>query len=195
MRFLTMNWPTFLTLSRVFSIPVIFLGLWLHTKAGCWYAAVTFMFACATDYMDGWLARSFGQVTRFGEFLDPIADKLLVGSTLLLLAGFGHITGHVLIPACVILCREIIISGLREWLAGVQQHVPVSALAKWKTALQLGAIVFILLGHPDTIGDPFHTIGVCLLYVAAVLTVVTGIVYVRHHYRHFSEEVPLKKSA
>lgn len=179
-----MNWPTFLTLSRIFTIPVIFVGLWLDTKTGRWSAASAFIFACATDYMDGVLARSFGQVTRLGEFLDPIADKLLVGATLLFLAGFGHITGHVLIPACIILCREILISGLREWLARVREHMPVSVWAKWKTALQLSAIVCILLGHPDTIGDPFHILGVWGLYGAAFLTVWTGLVYVKHHHDH-----------
>lgn len=184
-----MNWPIFLTLSRILSIPIIFVGLWVDTKSGRWCAATTFMVACATDYVDGWLARSFGQVTRFGEFLDPIADKLLVGSTLLLLAGFGHITGHVLIPACIILCREIVISGLREWLAGVQQHLPVSFMAKWKTTLQLGSIVLILLGHPDTIGDPLHVIGVWGLYAAAGLTLLTGIIYVKHHYNHLTRGV------
>lgn len=178
------NWPTFLTLSRILSIPIIFVSLWLDTKTGRWCAAATFMLACATDYADGWLARSFGQVTRLGEFLDPIADKLLVGSTLLFLAGFGHITGHALIPACIILCREIVISGLREWLAGAQQHVPVSFWAKWKTAFQLGSIVFILLGHPDTIGDPFNIIGVYGLYVAGGLTVWTGFSYIRHYQNH-----------
>lgn len=179
-----LNWPTFFTLSRILTVPIIFVGLWVDTKTGRWSSAFAFMFACATDYVDGWLARTFGQVTRFGEFLDPIADKLLVGSTLLFLAGFGHITGHVLIPACVILCREILISGLREWLAGVQQRMPVSRWAKWKTALQLGSIVCILLGHPDTIGDPFYVWGVWGLYAAAVLTVWTGLVYVKLHYEH-----------
>lgn len=192
---MTMNWPTFLTLSRIFSIPIIFIGLWLDTKAGRWCAASTFMVACATDYMDGWLARSFGQVTRFGEFLDPIADKLLVGSTLLLLAGFGHITGHVLIPACIILCREIVISGLREWLAGVKQYMPVSSMAKWKTALQLGSIVFVLLGHPDTIGDPFYMLGVGGLYTAAILTVLTGFIYIKHHYDHLTDGAGYQKES
>ena len=175
------NLPNLITLSRIIAIPLIFSGLWIETKSGRWLAATCFILACATDYIDGWIARSFNQVTRLGEFLDPIADKLLVSSTLLLLAGFGHITDHALIPACVILCREVIISGLREWLATLQKKMPVTKLAKWKTALQLGSIVFILLGHPDNIGDPFHKIGIVTLYVAAVLTVITGLQYARKH--------------
>jgi cardiolipin synthase len=182
----TLNTATVLTFLRIFIIPIIFGALLLETKTSRWIAAALFMVACATDYMDGLIARNFQQKTRFGEFLDPVADKLLVGSTLLFLAGFQHLQGHALIPAAIILCREILVSGLREWLSHFHETMPVSALAKWKTATQLVAITLVMLGHPDTIGDRALTAGVSLLYVASILTLITGAQYLSKVRRYFA---------
>jgi cardiolipin synthase len=163
-----------LTIGRILLIPVIFVALLYETPTGRWVASILFVVACATDFVDGFIARLLEQQTPLGEFLDPIADKLLVGSTLLFLAGFQHLKGHALMPAAIILCREILVSGLREWLSQFHERVPVTKLAKWKTTIQLIAITFILLGHPDTGGDLVLTIGIILLYLAAALTIYTG---------------------
>ncbi|MBM3573553.1 MAG: CDP-diacylglycerol--glycerol-3-phosphate 3-phosphatidyltransferase, partial [Alphaproteobacteria bacterium] len=138
--------PNLLTLSRIVVIPVLVALFYVDGAAARWLACALFTAACITDYFDGYLARIWRQDTDFGRFLDPIADKLLVGSALFMLVAMDHISGLTVLPALVILCREILVSGLREFLAGIKLRVPVSRLAKWKTTIQMVAIGFLIVG-------------------------------------------------
>jgi len=145
-----------------------------------WTALGIFTLAAITDYIDGWVARRFDKTTSLGGMLDPIADKLLVSACLLLLAADGTIAGWSLWAAIIILCREILVSGLREFLGNVRVKVPVSALAKWKTVAQLIALGFLLAGPAGDRVLPHNTdIGLTLLWLSALLTLYTGWDYMK----------------
>jgi CDP-diacylglycerol--glycerol-3-phosphate 3-phosphatidyltransferase len=137
-------------------------------------ALVMFIFACVTDYADGYIAKRFNQSSRFGAFLDPIADKLLVSTALLMMAGMGQIRGFHLIPASIVLCREFFISGLREFLAASGKELRVSNIAKYKTTLQMTAITCLL-----TNVNVSWFAGNVLLWASAALSVVTGAHYLK----------------
>jgi len=171
--------PNLLTMFRIAAIPGIVALFYLESELGSWLALALFSVAALTDFFDGYLARIYGQQSAFGRFLDPIADKLLVAATLLIMTGFGQVQGLAILPALVILCREIMVSGLREFLAEIRIGVPVSTLAKWKTLLQMIAIGFLIVGDrgPDVV--PSRAIGEVGLWVAAVLTLITGYDYLR----------------
>ena len=169
--------PNLLTISRILVIPVIFLSIYIHTAVWSMLAAVLFIVASITDYFDGYLARSRNETSAFGRLLDPIADKLLVASALIVI--LAHPVNF--IPVIIILCREILVSGLREFLAEVHVGMPVTRLAKWKTGFQMTALSMILVGYM------FHNLGVILLWVAAVLTFVTG-------YQYFQKSLDYVKS-
>src|SRR6218665_1923827 len=133
--------PNLLTLSRILAVPILVALLWWPKwQAGYAMAFAVYCLMGITDYFDGYLARAQGTVSKLGVFLDPIADKIMIAAVLLILAGRGVITDLHLIPALVILVREIAVSGLREFLGGIQVSLPVSRLAKWKTMLQLVAL-------------------------------------------------------
>ena len=176
--------PNLLTLSRIALIPIIMAAFYTDNHIGRWVATLAFISACFTDFLDGYVARLWSQTSRFGQFLDPIADKLLVASTLLMLVGFGRIQPVSFLPAIIILCREILVSGLREFLSGLQVLMPVSALAKWKTAAQMGAISLLLTGDISPFGGAVNLIGEGLLWVAAVLTLITGYSYLKSSLHH-----------
>ncbi|AFK56741.1 MAG: CDP-diacylglycerol--glycerol-3-phosphate 3-phosphatidyltransferase [Tistrella sp.] len=171
--------PNILTLSRIVVIPFFIAGFALDAPAGAWVTFGLFAAASVTDWFDGWLARRWGVVSAVGRFLDPIADKLLVTAALLMLVADGR--AHPL-PALIILCREILISGLREHLAGDRIAVPVSKLAKWKTTVQMIAIAILLL--LPALGGWAWWAGETLLWLAAALTVVTGWSYMQGGMRH-----------
>jgi len=186
--------PNLLTYARIAAVPVvaglmfwqsIFDGpLWLR-----WVALTIFISAGVTDILDGYLARTWGQQSSLGRMLDPIADKLLVASCLLMLAADGTIRGWSLWAAIVILCREILVSGLREYLAELRVSVPVTQLAKWKTSLQLVAIGFLIAGKAGDAVVPVVTpIGLTLLWLSALLTLYTGWDYFRAGVRHLIED-------
>lgn len=180
--------PNTLTLFRIVLIPVVIGLFYWQNPLGYIVAASLFLLACVTDFLDGYVARVLHQTTNLGRFLDPMADKLLVASTLLLLVGFQHIRGLSLIPAIVILCREILVSGLREFLAESAILMPVSNLAKWKTACQMTAL-FLLIAAPTYGTWSFLAhLGVFLLWVAAVLTLWTGYDYGRRAFSRVAEE-------
>ncbi len=181
--------PNLLTLSRIAAIPVLVAFVAWHTPLGDVLACAVFAIAAITDYFDGKLARDRAQTSDLGRMLDPIADKLLVGATLMMLAGDGRFTAWGLYPAIVIMLREILVSGLREYLADLRIRLPVTQLAKWKTGFQMGALGTLLAGdtgaavlHLDFL--PVTTIGECLLWGAAILTIVTGWDYLRAGLRH-----------
>ncbi|MEQ8701139.1 MAG: CDP-diacylglycerol--glycerol-3-phosphate 3-phosphatidyltransferase, partial [Bauldia litoralis] len=144
-----------------------------------WVCLALFALASFTDFLDGWLARARDQITDFGRFLDPIADKILVAAALVMLAASGRLGELGEIAAVIILCREFVIAGLREFLAGDDVAVPVSQLAKWKTAAQMVAIGFLLVGPGAPEAVPAVAIGEGLLWLAAALTVITGAGYLR----------------
>lgn len=169
------NLPNLLTLSRIVVIPVIFLSVYINAVWWSLLAAVLFIIASITDYFDGYLARARGQVSAFGRLLDPIADKLLVTSALVVLLAKPDmlVTRLSLIPIIVILCRELLVSGLREFLREVNVGMPVTRLAKWKTGFQMTALSMMLLKGFWYWGG----IGEFLLWIAGVLTFVTGYQY------------------
>lgn len=171
--------PNLLTLSRIVAIPVLVALFFVPGEAAKWAALILFALACVTDWFDGYLARTRRQISALGRFLDPVADKLLIASVILLLVAFGRIEGWTVLPALVILCREILVSGLREFLADLRVHVPVSRLAKWKTAIQMVAIGFLIVGDAAPAAIPALEIGAAGLWIAAALTLMTGYDYLR----------------
>ena len=183
--------PNLLTLSRIVAVPVLVLLVALRAPAADLAACAVFSVAAITDYFDGRIARNRRQISDLGRMLDPIADKLLVGAALMLLAGFGRLVPWAIYPAIVILLREILVSGLREYLAGLRVGLPVTQLAKWKTGFQMGALGTLLAGDPAArllgIGWlPVQAIGEMQLWVAAVLTLWTGWDYLMAGLRHAS---------
>lgn len=177
--------PNLLTLSRIVAVPVLVALLWWPGWQASYLAAfVLYCLMGVTDYFDGYLARASGTVSKLGIFLDPIADKIMVSAVLLILTANEDIDGWHVIAALVILIREIAVSGLREFLAGVHVSVPVSRLAKWKTAFQMVALGALILagGLPEF---PWAKIvGLFSLWAAAGLTGVTGWGYLRIGVRH-----------
>jgi len=183
--------PNLLTLSRIAAIPLLVALVALRFPLTDFIACVVFSAAAITDYYDGKLARSRRQQSDLGRMLDPIADKLLVGAVLMMLVGMGRLSDLALYPAIVIMLREILVSGLREYLAGIRIGLPVTSLAKWKTGFQMGALGTLLAG--DTSARLLHlsflpvsSIGEAMLWVAAVLTLVTGWDYLMAGLRHAS---------
>jgi cardiolipin synthase len=182
--------PNLLTLSRIVAIPLIAALFWIEGPEARWAALVLFTAACITDFLDGYLARTRGEISRLGRFLDPVADKLLIASILLLLTAFERIHGFDILAALVILCREILVSGLREFLASLKVGLPVSRLAKWKTTIQMFAIGFLLVGDAAPGWVPAIMVGEIGLWAAAALTLITGYDYLRAGLRHLIDETP-----
>ncbi len=173
--------PNLLTVSRILCIPVLVGLFYLEGDLPRWLACLVFAIAGTTDYVDGYLARSWQQQSLFGRWLDPVADKLLVASAILMLVGFQRAP---LLPSLIILLREIMVSGLREYMAEVSVGLPVSRLAKWKTAVQMVALGFLLVGDAGPGWLPVEAVGWWGLWLAALLTLVTGWDYLRAGLRH-----------
>ena len=172
--------PNLLTYGRIAAIPAIVACLYSTQHVWLWTALAIFVLAAVTDYLDGYLARVWEQQSSLGKMLDPIADKLLVGAVLIMLAANGTIAHLALIPAIIILSREILVSGLREYLGQMNLSVPVSRLAKWKTTAQMVALGILVTGPAgETLMPGLLTAGTAFLWVAALLTVWTGYDYVR----------------
>jgi cardiolipin synthase len=185
--------PNLLTLSRIIIIPVLVGLFYLDGDVWRWVSVVLFSLAGVTDYFDGYLARKWAQISAFGRFLDPIADKLLVAAVILMLVATHRIRGLVVLPAVVILCREVMVSGLREFLAQVNVGVPVSRLAKWKTALQLIALGILIVG--EAAGDWTQFVGETGLWIAAAITLVTGYDYLSAGLKHMTPRTkPAKRT-
>lgn len=184
--------PNLLTYGRIAAVPAVVGCMYWQLQHGGdamrWVALTIFIAAGVTDVLDGYFARMWDQISSFGRMLDPIADKLLVASCLLMLTADRTINGVSLWAAIVILCREILVSGLREYLAELRVSVPVTRLAKWKTTLQLVAIGFLLAGEAgDAIVPVVTPIGLSLLWLSALLTLYTGWDYFRAGVRHLME--------
>ncbi len=176
--------PNLLTLSRIILIPVLLVLLYLDTPFFRWLVLGGYTVACLTDFFDGYLARHMNEISPLGRFLDPIADKLLVASLLIMLVHTDQIDGLVVVPALIILCREILVSGLREFLAEIKVTLPVSNLAKWKTLIQMLALGFLIVGSAGPTGFPTVEIGNIGLWIAAALTLITGYDYLAKGIKH-----------
>ena len=186
--------PNLLTYARIVAVPAVVAclywqeilqgGLWLR-----WVALALFIAAGVTDILDGYLARAWQQQSALGRMLDHIADKLLVAACLLMLAADGTIRGWSLWAAIIILCREILVSGLREFLAELRVSVPVTQIAKWKTTGQLVAVGFLLAGRAGDLVIPYTTtVGLTLLWLSALLTLYSGWDYMRAGVRYLIDE-------
>jgi len=180
-----LNLPNSLTLFRIAVIPMLVGLFYVHEVWAVWAALSLYILAAITDFFDGYLARAMNQMSAFGRFLDPIADKLFVAAVLVLLAGFDRLPGLWLIPAIIIMMREILIAGLREFLGPYKIILPVSRLAKWKTTSQMVAIGFLIVGPLGEVILPYTLlIGQWGLVIAAILTVVTGWDYMKTGIAH-----------
>ena len=169
--------PNILTVTRIVVIPIIILTFYFEDAVFAHkLGAGLFALACLTDFFDGYLARKFNLQSRFGIMLDPIADKLLVGSVLMMLVKFERAQE---IPCLLILIRELIVTGLREFLAQVHVSVPVSELAKVKTAVQMGALTILILGSKGSGIESLDIIGQVSIWIASILTMVTGYSYLK----------------
>ena len=170
------NLPNILTISRIVVIPLIFLSIYFTSYTWAMFSAILFVVASITDYFDGYLARARNQTSAFGRLLDPIADKLLVATALVVILAKPNMysLNISIIPVFVILCREILVSGLREFLREVNVGLPVTKLAKWKTTFQMVALAMMLFKE---LWIGWSYIGEFLLWVAAVLTFITGYQY------------------
>lgn len=180
MRGFIKNIPNILTILRIFLIPVLVISFYFDGKMSSYMSAGIFIFASITDYVDGLLARYWKVQTNFGRMLDPIADKMLVASTLLMLVNRNMAP---VIPIVIILCREIFISGMREYLASIQKNVPVRFVGKLKTAIQMIAIIILLLGN-EILGKYAETLGLTSLWIAAILTLISGFFYFAEGLKH-----------
>lgn len=188
------NLPNLLTLSRIAVIPILIASFYIEGRLYHWVAAGLFLIASITDFFDGYLARAFKAQSNLGRFLDPIADKLLVATALLLLVHYHSIGEFDIIPAIAILCREILVSGLREFLAELRVSLPVTTLSKVKTTVQMIAIFLLLLGTEGPSFDEVEAVtritltelaGRILLWTAAILTILSGYAYFKAAVRHF----------
>jgi len=179
--------PNLLTVSRIAAIPVLIFLMWGASWQGYLGALAVYAVAAATDYLDGLLARAHGTVSRLGIFLDPVADKLMVATVIIMLVANRDVAGAHVLAATIILLREITVSGLREFLASAQVSLPVSQLAKWKTAVQLVALGLLIAWRPLAQwfpALPVQDAGLVALWLAAILTLVTGWDYLRTGIRH-----------
>jgi CDP-diacylglycerol--glycerol-3-phosphate 3-phosphatidyltransferase/cardiolipin synthase len=186
----TFNLPNILTFGRVLIVPMVVACLfWPDEFSLRWTALALFTAAAVTDFFDGYLARIWDQQSALGRMLDPIADKLLVSAVLMILVADGTIKSWSVWAAIVILCREILVSGLREFLAELKVSLPVSKIAKWKTTVQLIALGFLIAGRageevlPGTV-----RIGLGLLWISAILTLYTGWDYMKAGIKHVVDE-------
>ena len=180
------NLPNLLTLSRIAAIPLVIAAFWLDKPWSQWFAMAVFVAASVTDWFDGYFARRYKLISRFGRFLDPIADKLLVAGALVMLVHKGPLVGIHIVPAVIILFREILVSGLREFLAELRVRLPVSGLAKWKTGIQMTAVGILLVGDAGPVWLP--GLGLLFIWLAAGLTMITGYDYLRAGLAYMDED-------
>lgn len=184
------NLPNLLTYGRLVAVPAVVGCLfWPNEFSMRWIALGIYILAAVTDFLDGYLARALAQQSSLGRMLDPIADKLLVSAVLMMLVADHTIAHFSIWAAIVILCREILVSGLREFLAGLKVSVPVSQVAKWKTAMQLVALGFLIAGPAgEAILPGTINIGLWLMWISAVLTLYTGWDYLKAGWTHVVED-------
>ncbi len=176
--------PNYLTFMRILVIPGVVASFSFPGTLAAWTGCGLFVAASVTDYFDGYLARKFKSTSSLGRIFDPIADKLLVAATLLMMAAYDRLGYTGLWPAVVILCREVLVSGLREFLAEIRIGLPVTRLAKWKTGIQMTAIPMLMVADFSPWFCYFGEVGEILIWIAALLTVITGYDYLRAGLKH-----------
>ena len=182
-------WPNMLTYGRIAAVPVLAALIMYGGNGARWVAVAIYVVAAITDFLDGYLARLWKQQSALGRMLDPIADKVLVSVVLLVLAADGILAGGHLWAAIIILAREVLVSGLREFLGELRVSVPVTKIAKWKTTAQLVSIGFLIAGPAgDALVPGVTYAGILLLWVAAGLTLYTGYDYFQAGLRHVVDE-------
>lgn len=179
------NLPNLLTIFRIAMIPALYLAFQLDGHFGDWLCIAIYTLACLSDFFDGWVARRYDVQSGFGRMLDPIADKLTIATCLILLAHAQIVTDLHLAAAVIIMCREVLVSGLREYLIELRISLPVSTLAKYKTTIQMVAIGFLLSDEGGkAVWADAHSFGLVLLWLAAGLTLITGYDYLRQGLKH-----------
>jgi cardiolipin synthase len=184
-----MSLPNVLTYGRILAIPALVACFFVTGDWGRWAAMWIFIAAGVSDFLDGYLARAWQQQSAIGRMLDPVADKLIVSAALMMLAADGTIAGWSLWAGVIILCREILVSGLREFLGTLSVGIPVTRLTKFKTFLQMLAIGFLLAGSAGDKIWPYTTqFGLTLLWIAAILTLYTGWDYLKAAFRHVTRD-------
>ena len=176
--------PNYLTFMRILVIPGVIASFSFPGVFAAWVGCGLFIAASITDWFDGYLARKFKSTSSLGRIFDPIADKLLVASTLLMMAAYDRLGYTGLWPAAIILCREVLVSGLREFLAEIKVGLPVTHLAKWKTGIQMVSIPMLMVADYSPWFCYFGEVGEVLIWIAAVLTVITGYDYLRAGLKH-----------
>lgn len=181
--------PNILTASRIVALLPLIALLYVDAPWAAWSALALYVAAAITDFLDGYLARSMNEVSALGKFLDPISDKIFVASLLVALVGFGRLPDLWMIPAIVILMREFLIAGLREYLGPQNIQLPVSKLAKWKTAIQMTALGFLVIGpYGEVVLPATLAIGQWGLAAASVLTIITGGQYLKAGLEHICDK-------
>ena len=179
--------PNILTIYRVFSIPLIIICIVPQSFLFNWLALILYIVTCFTDFLDGYLARKFKVESKFGKFLDPVADKVLIVSIIFILVAVGRIEGFLIYPSLIIIIRELLVSGLREFFSNNKPHINVTILAKWKTLLQMISLGFIIIGDDFFYFSPYiYPIGSFGIFVASILTIYTG-------YKYFEENLKTLK--
>jgi len=172
--------PNLLTFFRLLLLPIIIILLYQPALWMAWVALALYAFASFTDFLDGWVARKFDASSDFGKFLDPISDKIFVVSLLIVMVDIAYLEGIWILPVLIILTREFLVSGLREFLGPQNIQLPVTQLAKWKTTIQMIALGFLIAGHEQEL----LTIGKWGMAIAALLTAITGYQYVKAGMKH-----------
>ncbi|MBL8640785.1 MAG: CDP-diacylglycerol--glycerol-3-phosphate 3-phosphatidyltransferase [Alphaproteobacteria bacterium] len=179
------NLPNAMTIGRLLTLPLLVILMMIDAAWAAWSALALYTLGCITDYLDGYLARRFHLESNFGKFLDPIADKIFIATVLICLIANHHLSGWGVIPVLLILCREFLISGLREFFGPQNIQFPVSRLAKWKTGIQMFALGFLIMGEYGTTVIAWNVeIGYILLICATILTVMTGWTYMKEGMKH-----------
>ncbi|PIZ34080.1 MAG: CDP-diacylglycerol--glycerol-3-phosphate 3-phosphatidyltransferase [Alphaproteobacteria bacterium CG_4_10_14_0_8_um_filter_37_21] len=174
-----LNVPNVLTMGRIVLIFTLVPCFYYQSDTARLMAFIIFCVACITDYLDGFFARVLNQTTKFGMLFDPVADKILISTTLFLMAAFNYFTAISIIPGMIILCREMLVSGLREFMGSKEKRLAVSRLAKYKTTFQMLAIGLILMADAFSYASELKNLGEAFLWIAAILTLITGAQYFR----------------
>ncbi len=178
------NLANILTMTRLALLPFIILLLFIPAGWAAWACLVLYAIGALTDFLDGWIARKFNQISAFGTFMDPISDKIFVVTVLLMLIAVDRLTGLWVLPVIIILTREFLVAGIREYLGPKNIKLPVTKLAKWKTTIQMVATGILIIAPYVSIG---HFIGQAGLSAAAVLTVMTGWNYLKTGLQHIKD--------
>lgn len=174
-----------MTIGRLLTLPVLVILMMINSSWAAWAALGIYTLGCVTDWLDGLIARRYNMESNFGKFLDPIADKIFIATVLICLVANGNLSGWGVIPVLLILSREFLISGLREFFGPKNIQFPVSSLAKWKTGIQMFALGFLIVGEYGVEVLPLNVeIGYTLLIAATILTVLSGWIYVKEGMKH-----------